>query len=370
MERFAYRPDAFFDGSGWISGPAIVIAGGWVEALLDESDLPSGIPVHSLPGTLLVPAFLDLQIYGAGGRLFSEFPEPQSLQLLYEHNLRGGTVLCQPTAATNTKERFFRCIDAVRAYWDAGGMGVHGLHLEGPWLNRAKKGAHIEELIVPPTEASVREVLEYGKGVVTMITVAPEMCPPGITELIRSYGVVVSAGHSNATYDEATAAFDGGIPVVTHLFNAMSPLQHRAPGLAGAALVHTAVRSSIIPDGHHVHFTAVRLAARLMGERLFAITDAVTETETGPYPHRKAGDKYESGGILSGSALSMHGALVNLVEKAGVSRTEALRMCSLYPAQVIGVDDRYGRIAPGYMAEFAALDSDLRFKGLLPHDRV
>src|SRR5690606_5950263 len=208
---------------------------------------------------------------------------------------------------------------------------------EGPWLNAEKRGAHIASLIHAPTIEEVKELIEYGKGVIRMITLAPEVCDNEIAQLLKKEGIVLSAGHSNATYDEAKTLFSTYITTVTHLFNAMSPFTHRAPGLAGAAMDDDRVYASIIADGHHVDYAAIRIAKQVMKERLFAITDAVTETTEGHYQHYLVGDKYEAAGILSGSALTMNKAAQNLVQFAGVSIEEALRMCSLYPARVMGL---------------------------------
>ncbi len=186
-----------------------------------------------------------------------------------------------------------------------------------------------------------------------MITLAPEVCSREVIELIKSYGIIISAGHSGATYEQAMQSFDEGlITTVTHLYNAMSPLQHRAPGLVGAVFNHPTIMSSIIPDGYHVDFAAIKIAKKMMGERLFVITDAVTETNEGFYPHQMAGDKYESNNILSGSALTMKKAVQNLVEFCDIALDEALRMCSLYPAQVLGLDNELGKIEVGYKADF------------------
>jgi N-acetylglucosamine-6-phosphate deacetylase len=167
---------------------------------------------------------------------------------------------------------------------------------------------------------------------------------------------VLSAGHSNATYEQAMHAFDNGFTTTTHLYNGMSGLQHRAPGLVGAAFEHELAKASIIPDGHHVDYAAIRIAKKQMGERLFVITDAVTETKIGNHQHQKVGDKYEVNGILSGSALTMHKALKNLVLYAGIEPDEALRMCSLYPARVLNLHESYGRIEKNFAASFAMMD--------------
>jgi len=253
----------------------------------------------------------------------------------------------------------------VRAYWDQGGQGVIGLHLEGPWINPVKRGAHIESLIHAPTLEEVQEILEYGSGVITMITLAPECCDPALVEMIRNEGIIISAGHSNATYEEATGFLNDGIEAVTHLYNAMSPLQHRAPGLVGAVLDHRSAMASIIPDGYHVDYSALRIAKKIMGDRLFVITDAVTETRSGHYPHERAGDKYESAGILSGSALDMITAVKNLETHAGIEFEEALRMCSLYPARVIGKENELGRIEKGYRCCMLALNDAREVQGII-----
>ena len=308
---------------------------------------------------MIVPAFIDLQVYGAGGRLLAEQPDAETLQTMQEIFYAQGTQIFLPTVATNTIEVFKRSIDAVRVYWKRGGKGVYGLHLEGPWLNPEKRGAHVEEWIHPPDWDEVNDLLNYGNGVIKMITLAPEVCSAEILHRIIKEGIIVSAGHSNASQEKAMESFEQGISAVTHLYNAMSPLHHRFPGLVGAAFRHPGVYASIIPDGYHVDYGAVAIAKKIMGERLFAITDAVTETTTGPYQHQLAGDKFECQGVLSGSALSMHQAFKNLVLHAGVELGEALRMCSLYPARVLGCDDRYGRIVPQYTGQLLVLNDQL-----------
>jgi N-acetylglucosamine-6-phosphate deacetylase len=358
MQMKYYTADRIFTGTEWLENSIIQTVDGNVKTVLPKLEIDTTLVQH-YTDCILAPAFLDIQLYGAHGRLLAVYPDAETVSLTVDYCRSGGAVLCLPTVATNTREVFYQCIDAVHAYWKRGGKGVWGLHLEGPWLNPVKRGAHVEALIHSPTLEEVKEVLEYGKGVVKMITLAPEVCSQEVIELIQYYNVTISAGHSNATFAEATAAFDKGIGTVTHLYNAMSALQHREPGLVGATLLHPQVRASIIADGHHVSFEAIKIAKQVMGERLFVITDAVTETDRGHYQHVLAGDKYESGGILSGSNLTQHQSLINLVNKVGIELEEALRMCSLYPAQAIGADSLYGRIAPGYAAQFVVLDKNL-----------
>ncbi|MGV3594093.1 MAG: N-acetylglucosamine-6-phosphate deacetylase [Sediminibacterium sp.] len=355
-ERNTYYANRLFTGSKWLNQYVVVTERG---AIIDILPATAIHEPYTAQFSLMAPAFMDIQIYGAYDRLLAVYPEVTSLERLYEYCKKGGAAYFQPTVATNSYEVFKKCIDAVRAYKQMGGKGCIGLHVEGPWINPLKRGAHQEQYIHAPTLEQARELLEYGKGVITMITLAPEVCSQEVLSMIRSYGIVISAGHSNATYEESMLAFKNGIGAATHLFNAMSPLHHREPGLAGAILDHETVMCSVVPDGYHVDFAAIRIAKKQMKERLFAITDAVTNTTTGPYPHALKGDYYESDGVLSGSALNMVKCVQNLVHKANIQLEEAFRMASLYPAQVMGLAHRSGRIEKGYNTALTGLSETL-----------
>lgn len=352
----AFSAPLIFTGNTWLTDHALILNSGIIDSIIPSSQLPENIALKHFGECMIVPGFLDLQVYGAAGRLFASFPDEETLQVMRDTFLRHGTILFLPTLATNSLQVFKKGIDAIGKYKKNGGRGVYGIHLEGPWINSEKKGAHIIEWIRSPTLKEVKELLEYGEGIVKMITLAPEVCDKEIIEFIASKEIVISAGHSNATYDEAMNGFDSKISAVTHLYNAMSPLLHRKPGLVGAAFNHSQVMASIIPDGYHADYSAISIAKKIMGNRLFAITDAVTQTNDGPYQHQLSGDKYECNGVLSGSALSMHKAFKNLVDLAGIEIDEALRMCSLYPAKVLGCDNLYGKIAPHYAGQFLVLD--------------
>lgn len=360
-----YIADRIFTGEEWLTDHAIVTDGTIIKKIVPVTALSSSQqPIH-LGHCILAPAFIDLQIYGAHNSLLAVFPEPASLKKLNEYCNKGGAALCLPTVATNTYEVFYQCIDAVNEYWNNKGTGILGLHLEGPWINPVKRGAHAESLVHSPKAEQVKQLLEYGKGIIKMITLAPEACSPDIIKLILSYDVIISAGHSNAIYAEAKTGFANGITTVTHLYNAMSPLQHRATGLVGATMDDDKVTASIIPDGHHVDYAALRIAKQVMKERLFVITDAVTTTGEGYYKHQLAGDKYEADGILSGSSLTMVKALQNLVQYGGIDLGEALRMCSLYPARVMRLEHIYGRITEGYKSSMVVLDEKWHVKEIL-----
>jgi len=359
MQTNIYTADQLFTGTEWLAGQALIVQEGKIKAIVPQADLEgAGNRIDYGPG-FLAPALIDIQLYGASGKLLATHPTAEAVSLTAEYCRSGGATLCLPTVATNSLDVFYQAIDAVKAYLAAGGKGVWGLHLEGPWINKVKRGAHPEQFIHSPGADEVASLVAYGRGVVKMITLAPEVCSPEIVKMIQGEGIIVSAGHSNATYEEATDAFNRGITTVTHLYNAMSALQHRSPGMVGAVMAHHKVKASIIVDGHHVDFAAVKIAKSIMKERLFVITDAVTETTEGVYQHRLAGDKYECNGTLSGSAITMFQSFRNLVDHAEVDIGEALRMCSLYPAEVLGCNDQYGKIAPGYAAQFIVVNKQL-----------
>lgn len=360
MPNRIYKADRIFTGNGWLHDHAIITNNGTIHDLVPVSSLTENV-AESFSNCFIAPAFIDLQIYGAYEKLLAVYPEPDALFKLKEYCGSGGAAYCLPTVATNSVDVFYKCIDAIRSYWNKGGEGILGLHIEGPWINPVKRGAHIQSFIHSPTVEEVKELLEYGKNVIKMITLAPEVCSHEVIKLIQSYNIIISAGHSNATYKEAMQAFDNGIKTVTHLYNAMSALQHREPGLVGATFNNENVMAGIIPDGHHVDFAAIHIAKKIMGDRLFVITDAVTETDKGYYQHHLVGDKYESAGILSGSALTMSKALKNLVDQAGTQVEEALQMCCLNPAKVARLDDQLGKIEKGYKSKMIVINEKLEF---------
>ncbi|HTS44009.1 MAG TPA: N-acetylglucosamine-6-phosphate deacetylase [Puia sp.] len=361
----AFISREIFTGQEILTGKAILTKNEKVVGLVDSSAIPMGYMTREFKDCLLAPAFIDLQIYGGNGKLFSTELTTDALEASYEYCLHGGCTRFMITMATNSIEKFLTAIDVVKKYWAVGGKGLLGLHLEGPYINPAKKGAHLEKFIKKPTVEEVNLLLKKGKGVIKMMTLAPEQCDKKIIDLLLKENIVVSAGHSNATYDEAVNGFYGGIPAATHLFNAMSPLQGREPGMVGAIYDHPEVRSSIVCDGIHVSFASVRISKKIMGERLFFITDAVSEVRHGEYQHIFKGDRYYlPDGTLSGSALTLLKAVQNAVEKVGIPLPEALRMASLYPASLLN-NLLLGEIKPGSPAHFIVLDDELNLKQVI-----
>ena len=356
-----YSAKALFTGSEWLNDVVIHIVNDMVVGI-DQKGFDAN---HASP--FIIPALIDLQLYGADGKLLSEFPEKETIEKIYQYCIESGTGFFQPTIASQSMDIIYASIDAVKTYQAAGGKGCIGLHLEGPWINVGKKGAHDVSVIQVPDIEEVISVLAYGKDIISMITLAPEVCTPEIIKTIQDAGVVVSAGHTNASYETAMQFFDDGIPVATHLFNAMSAFQHRAPGVVGALFNHPTAMSSIVADGYHVDFSAIRIAKKIMGDRLFCITDAVTSSSTGLYQHALVGDRYESAGTLSGSALTQLKSIQNLVEQVGIPLDEAIKMCSVYPAKVMQHKNITGSIEINKKANLLCLSVELAILNKVIH---
>ena len=357
----AYTNATIFTGETFLENHAVIVNDGLIEAVIPKENLPADCAIIDCRNHYLVPSFTDLQVYGASGKLFSAFPSTEALQLLAQHNAESGTAACLVTIATQPLPVIEACIEAIKTYLGQGGKGIMGMHLEGPYINAEKRGAHVKEWVVNPTLEEVKTLLQKAEGVIKMVTLAPEWIDEKIIQLFADNGVIVSIGHSNASFEQATKVMNNGAKSVTHLYNAMSPLHHREPGLVGAVMQHPIATASIIPDGIHVHYEAVKIAKQIMGERLFFITDAVPSTNVGPYQHVYNTDHYDlPNGTLSGSALTMLKAVSNAVEHCNISLAEAIRMASLYPARLMGLQNQYGKIEKGFAATIALLSKDLQ----------
>ncbi|HSB93515.1 MAG TPA: N-acetylglucosamine-6-phosphate deacetylase [Flavitalea sp.] len=345
---------------------ALLEENGKIVEILSHNNMPTNVNRIDLQGNYVAPAFIDLQIYGGNGKMFSEELSLDSLTSTYEYSLAGGASQIMITIATNSMEVFEEGIEQVREYIQSGRKGLLGLHLEGPYLNPVKKGAHIERYIKRPEKKEVEQLLKKGEGVIRMMTIAPEQCDREIIELLKEAGVLISAGHSNATYDEAMTAFKAGIPTCTHLFNAMSGLQHRSPGLVGAIYDDKKVKSSIVADGIHVDFAAVRISYTIMKERLFFITDAVAAVDNGEYPHVFKGDRYTlPDGTLSGSALTMMQCVRNGVIECGIPLERALEMASEIPASLTHRSGSLGKIRTGFDCELVVFDTEFNVRKVI-----
>ncbi len=325
---------------------------------------PPGIPAKDVGGATVLPGLIDLQVNGLGG-LEVHRANGSTLAEIARTAVRLGCTSLLPTQISAGPEAYVQ-LAAALASVPSGGARILGVHIEGPFLDAGHPGAHPQDALRPPSVDETRRLLEYFEGRVRVWTLAPEL--PGAGEVIGllvESGVVVSAGHSGVGFDEARSWFRHGVALVTHLFNAMSGLDHREPGLAAAALLDPQVRFSVIADGHHSHPDMVRLAYRIGGERLILITDAVAPAGAPDGAYTVAGQSVESrGGIvrlpngrLAGSALRAVDAVKNLARYAGVSIAEASIAMTSRPADVLGLPD-LGRLSEGCVADLLMLDED------------
>lgn len=362
-----------FDGDRIREEAAVLVSGGTVLDVVRAQDVPAHAERRVLDGGLLAPGFVDLQVNGGGGVMLNDGPSGQAIEQIAAAHRPFGTTGLLPTLITDTPAV---TAAAIAAAAEAAGRipGVLGLHLEGPHLAPARKGAHLAELMRPLAEADVARLIEARERVgVLMVTVAVEQAPPRLIRRLADAGVIVSLGHTDAGYDAARAAIDAGARAVTHLFNAMSQLGNRDPGMVGAALAASAVFCGIIADGHHVHPESLRvaLAAKRGPGRLYLVTDAMASvgwsgdsfTLGGRTVYRRGGRLTLADGTLAGADIDMASAVRYAARDLGLGTEEALRMACLYPAELIG-DTRRGRLRRGAVAEIVHLDDDLGVRGV------
>jgi N-acetylglucosamine-6-phosphate deacetylase len=342
-------------------GKAIVTDGNKITAIIDDSTIPKDANSIDLQGANVAPGLIDLQIYGSGGKLFGGTPVVEALERMEDMLLNEGTVGFFATIATNSDTIFEQGIASAKTYSKKAKGNFLGLHLEGPFLNPLRKGAHPEKYIKKATLELVERWISMADGVIKMMTIAPELQDEAVVNYLNDHGVILSSGHSNATYQQGKSFLNNPIKAVTHLYNAMPQMHHREPGYI-PAIFEERPYTSIVADGVHVDFAMIKLAKRELGDKLFLITDAVTATDEGIYPHRFEGDRYVMpDGTLSGSCLTMLKAVQNCVERCGIGLAEAINMASLYPAQLASLNK--GRIAEGFDADMIVFNNDFEVLG-------
>jgi N-acetylglucosamine-6-phosphate deacetylase len=343
-----------------IRGKAILFSGGKITGLVAENAVPQDSKKIDLHGAFVAPGLIDLQIYGTGGKLFAGQPEIAALEQMENDMLSQGTVGFFATIGTNTNEVVEKGIEVAKAYRDNCRGNFWGLHLEGPYLNPIKKGAHPDKWIKKGTLEEVEKWIGMADGVIKMMTIAPELQDQEVINYLNDHGVILSSGHSNATYQQGKSFLNNPIKAVTHLYNAMPSMHHRDPGYI-PAIFEERPYTSVVADGIHVDFTMIRLAKRELGDKLFLITDAVTTVNEGYYQHQFTGDRYVMpDGTLSGSCLTMLKAVENCVNHIGIPLAEAINMASLYPAQLAGVNK--GKVEAGYDADLIVFDNNYTVK--------
>ena len=344
-----------FNGDNNCLDHALVMQGEKIVGICPVSAVPAETERIDVKGANICPGLVDLQIYGAGDDLFSAELSTESIARIERRLLVQGCTSFVLTLATNTMEVFK---EAIRIFNSCQPQSAIGLHLEGPFLNPLKRGAHPAELIVSPSVGLIADLLDADEGAVVMMTIAPEQFDAESMNLLLQRSILLSAGHSAASFEQGIQGFDNGIKAATHLWNAMSSFHHRDIGLPGAVFRHPEVSASIIVDGIHVDFQAIKIAKELMGRRLFLITDAVAACDKGIYQHVLHGDHYAlPDGTLSGSALSLLDAIRNCVQYVDIPLEEAIRMATCYPANLIGRSD-IGNLDEGSWANVLVFDTD------------
>jgi N-acetylglucosamine-6-phosphate deacetylase len=353
---------------GLVEGRCVLVAGGRILDVVDAADARlAQAQQRDLGGHLLLPGFIDLQVNGGGGVLFNDAPSVEVIREIGRAHRKFGTTGFLPTLISDDLDVVAKAIEAAQSALTLGVPGVLGIHIEGPFLNAERKGIHdpgkIREL--DPAGIALLTSLRGGR---TLVTLAPEMTTPEMIRKLVNAGVVVSAGHTNATYLQIRAALSQGLTGFTHLFNAMSQLTGREPGVVGAALDDAHSWCGIIVDGEHADPVVLRIAMRCKPrDRFMLVTDAMPSVGTDIQSFNLQGRKItvagnlclDEDGRLAGSNIDMASCVRNAVILLKLPLAEAVRMASLYPAQFMGLASELGRIAPGYRANFVLADDQV-----------
>jgi N-acetylglucosamine-6-phosphate deacetylase len=358
-------------GERIVSGQTVLISAGRIEdvVLSDDPRCRDAVNVD-LQGQILLPGFIDVQVNGGGGVLFNDDPSLESIRAIGSAHRRFGTTGFLPTLISDDLDTIGQAIAAVQASLDAHLPGALGIHIEGPFLNWARRGVH-DPKHLRRLDNAVISLLCSLRGGRTVLTLAPEMTTTAMIAQLSASGILISAGHSDANFAQTSAAIAHGVRGFTHLFNAMAPLAPREPGIVGAALFDANTWCGIIVDGHHVDPVMLKLALRCKRhDKFMLVTDAMPPVGS-PEPsfvlqgrtiHVKDGVCRDENGTLAGTGLDMATAVRNAVSLLDLEIAEAARMASEYPAAFLGLDGELGRIAPGYRANLALLDDDLQVR--------
>lgn len=359
---YALINGTIYTGHQVLDGHALIIEGEKVIAVVPSDTLLPDINTIDVKGANISPGFIDLQLNGCGGVMFNNEISLTTLHTMHKANLRSGCCQFLPTLITSSDEDIKKAIDVVRRYQEQYSNHVPGLHLEGPYISKDKKGIHNADYIRPLSQTMLQLLID-NSDVIAKITLAPEENTYAIKALVDA-GIIVSLGHSNCSYSAAKLAFTQGASFVTHLFNAMSQWTGREPGLVGAVFDTPKVYAGIIVDGHHVDYASVRISHKIMPRRLILVTDATAPAGSeidrfifvGKKVYYQDGKCVDEHGTLGGSALTMIEAVRNCVEHVGLPLDEALRMATLYPASAIGIDHACSTIEAGKFANLAVFD--------------
>src|SRR5215469_10788298 len=358
-----------FDGTNMRGPGSLRISQGRIESV-NFGEAAAGASIQLPADAILAPGFIDIQVNGGGGVLLNDQPTEAGVRRIVAAHRKGGTTGCLPTLMTDHSGVIERLASVGQACLMI--PGVLGFHLEGPALNKSRKGIHPEAEIRVPNQRDLAAIKSFGLNGRSLVTLAPECVPASIIDELVGAGLRIAAGHSDATAAEIGQAVDRGVSGVTHLFNTMSQLNAREPGLVGAALEDDRLFAGIICDGIHVDRAGLRVAFRCKGrDRLMLVTDAMPLVGTDDRPFILQGrritrhDTRLTGpdGTLAGAHLTMIEAVRNAVSLLEISLVDALIMSSRTPAAFLGLESELGRIAPGYRADLVAFNPDFEVVG-------
>ncbi|SFN51592.1 N-acetylglucosamine-6-phosphate deacetylase [Cohaesibacter marisflavi] len=360
-----------FDGDQFHAGKAVTLEDGRISSIIDSPNKLGGYEPHDLTGLVLAPGFVDAQVNGGGGVMLNADTTLPQLEAMADAHRAYGTTSMLPTLISDAwpaMEHVAHLIELAHRHWgeDRSLSAIKGVHFEGPYLNAARKGVHPEEQLRPVDDRAVDLMTHPDLGV-RLITVAPEKVGPGFIRECVHQGALVSAGHTAGSYQDMTAAIRAGLRGFTHLFNAMTPMGSREPGVVGAALDDPDTWCGLIADGFHVHPASMRNAIKTKPRgKVMLVTDAMASvgSDEAAFTLHDQTVTVQDGrcqlkdGTLAGSALTMIGAVRNVVELIGLPLSEALRMASRYPASFMRMDTSLGLIAPGFSADLVAFDPE------------
>jgi N-acetylglucosamine-6-phosphate deacetylase len=370
MNKQAFRGADIFDGSIWHKNAALLISNATISAIVQADDIPSDYHIVELSGGILTAGFVDLQVNGGGGVQLNTTQTIDALRGICDAHAEFGTTALLPTLITDTPRITDKTAQVAKQAMQEKVAGMIGLHLEGPHLSVARKGAHDAALIRKMTDQDCANLVALAHELPSLLlTVAPENVTNNQIKMLQNAGAVISLGHTDAKYETIKTATKAGASSVTHLFNAMSQFTGRAPGVVGAALDTPDLSGGLIADGIHVSIESIKiaLAAKQDPGKIYLVTDAMATIGTDLTEIRLDGRRILrqnsrltlEDGTLAGADLDMISAVRFMVQQVGVDLQEVLRMASLYPAQLLGQSHEFGQLVKVARASFVHLSKDI-----------
>jgi N-acetylglucosamine-6-phosphate deacetylase len=373
-EKIALTGAKIFTHNQFIDNHSLIVCNDRIDSLITDSQLPRDIKQILLNGGVLAPGFIDLQVNGGGGEFFTQNPSLSAIKTILDAHRSKGTTSLLPTLISESSETHKSGVQAVLAAMAAGLDGVLGIHIEGPFFAMQKRGAHAEKFIREINSSDMDWLAEIATNadLKILMTLAPETIPSGLIQQLSQKGILVFAGHTDATYEQIQIAIEEGLCGFTHLYNAMRNSSAREPGVVGAALENQQTWCGIIIDGHHVHPASARIAYTAKPEKIFLVSDAMATVGSANKSFHLYDEKINESqtdstaclinkeGKLAGSAIGLIDAVKLNTEWVGVDLAESLRMASLYPARCLKLDHQLGKIQPGYRADLVHFTDDFQ----------